>query len=77
MARPEIRSSMGIAAHNGCQRDLMFLAATKQLYDWFSPSVRPSVVDPNERKVLEEENQMQTSEESVERPRLSERTEET
>ena len=36
-----------------------------------------SGVDPNERKVLEEENQMQTSEESVERPRLSERTEET
>ena len=23
--------------------DLRFLAATKQLYDWFSPSVRPSV----------------------------------
>ena len=36
-----------------------------------------SGVDPNERKVLEEENQMQTSEESVEKSRLSERTEET
>ena len=35
-----------------------------------------SGVDPNERKVLEE-NQMQTSEQSVEKPRLSERTEET
>ena len=24
-------------------REFMFLAATKQLYEWFSPSVRPSV----------------------------------
>ena len=54
---------------------LLFLAATKQLYKWVENQA--SGVDPNERKILEEENQMQTSEESVERPRLSERTEET
>ena len=26
-----------------CENRYIFLAATKQLYDWFSPSVRPSV----------------------------------
>ena len=30
-------------AWQGSQPDLVFLAATKQLYDWFSLSVRPSV----------------------------------
>ena len=51
-------------------------------YTGFTLFVHPSVhlcvrTSKNERKVLEGEDQMQTSEESAERPRLSERTEET
>ena len=38
-----VRFSLMERRYHECQNWSYFLAATKQLYEWFSPSVRPSV----------------------------------